>query len=70
MASDGIQGNGDSEGTAISADGRFVGFDSSASNLVPADTNAAVDAFVRDRQTGTTERVSVSGSGQQGNGDS
>ena len=42
---------------AISADGRFVAFRSFASNLVAGDTNATDDVFVRDRQTGTTERV-------------
>lgn len=44
---------------AISADGRFVAFESAASNLVPGDTNNATDIFVFDRQTRTTERVSV-----------
>ena len=39
---------------AISADGRFVAFESAATNLVPGDTNGTVDVFVRDRQTGTT----------------
>ena len=53
---------------AISADGRFVAFDSEATNLVPGDTNDASDVFVRDRQTGTTRRVSVSSGGAQGNG--
>jgi Tol biopolymer transport system component len=52
---------------AISADGRFVAFQSLASNLVPGDTNNAVDVFVRDRIAGTTERVSVSSAGVQGN---
>ena len=56
----GAQGNGDSSfSPAISADGRFVAFDSCATNLVPGDTNGAADVFVRDRQTGTTRRVSV-----------
>ena len=55
---------------AVSADGRFVAFMSTASNLVPADTNAMSDVFVRDRLLGTTERVSVDSSGVQGNGDS
>ena len=50
---------------SISGDGRFVVFDSSASNLVPGDTNAQSDVFVRDRQTGVTERVSVSSTGSQ-----
>ena len=51
---------------AISADGRFVAFQSRASNLVPGDTNSVADAFVRDRQLGTTERVSVSTAGAEG----
>jgi hypothetical protein len=66
----GPQGNGDSQGSYISADGRYVTFTSSASNLVGGDTNGVYDSFVRDRDTGTTERVSVDGSGVQGNGDS
>ena len=54
-------------GLAISADGRFVAFDSLASNLVPGDTNGTLDVFVRDRQTGATERMSVDSVGAQGN---
>lgn len=58
------EANGDSYGRpAISADGRFVAFTSGASNLVPGDANGAEDIFVRDRQAGTTERVSVSTAG-------
>ena len=57
-------------GPAISADGRFVAFISDATNLVPGDTNGRYDVFVRDRQTGTTRRVSVGPGGVQGNGDS
>jgi len=53
---------------AISADGRFVAFPSDATNLVRKDTNATTDVFVRDRLTGTTERVSVSSSGGQSDG--
>jgi len=52
---------------AISADGRFVAFASSATNLVPGDTNGQWDVFVHDRQTRTTERVSVDSAGNQGN---
>jgi Tol biopolymer transport system component len=63
----GAQGNGNSNLSAISADGRFVAFRSNAPNLVPEDTNGTDDIFVRDRQTGTTERVSVDSSGVQGN---
>lgn len=51
-----------------SDDGRYVGFNSNATNLVPGDTNGATDAFVRDRLTGATERVSVSSTGDEGNG--
>jgi Tol biopolymer transport system component len=58
---------GFSSGSAISADGRFVTYDSSAGNLVPGDSNGAQDVFVRDRAAGTTERVSVSSSGAQAN---
>ena len=52
---------------ALSADGRFVAFTSRSTNLVPGDTNSVDDVFVRDRQTGTTERVSVDSAGNQGN---
>jgi hypothetical protein len=67
IASDGTQGNSRSHATSISADGRFVAFFSFASNLVAGDTNAVPDAFVHDRQTGTTSRVSVASDGTQGN---
>ena len=65
----GGQGNGSSGGSALSADGRFVAFQSDASNLVPGDTNGAADVFVRDRQTGTTRRVSLGPGGAQAGGD-
>jgi Tol biopolymer transport system component len=51
----------------LSADGRFVAFQSSASNLVPGDTNGLDDIFVRDRLKGVTERVSLGPNGVQGN---
>jgi Tol biopolymer transport system component len=54
----------------MSADGRFVAFDSAASNLVANDTNACWDVFIRDRLSGTTERLTVSSAGEQGNGPS
>jgi Tol biopolymer transport system component len=54
----------------VSADGRYVAFASSANNLVLDDTNGVSDIFVRDRQEGITQRVSVSSKGEQGNGDS
>lgn len=56
--------------SSISADGRYVAFSSTSSNLVPKDTNNALDFFVRDRLTRKTERVSISSNGIQGNEDS
>ncbi len=67
LGPDGAQGNSYSFSPALSADGRFVAFHSIASNLVPGDTNDMTDVFVRDRQTGMTERVSVRTGGGQGN---
>ncbi len=58
---------GDSIAASISADGRYVAFASSATNLVPDDTNQTRDVFVHDREIGKTIRVSVSSSGEQGN---
>jgi hypothetical protein len=66
----GAEANGESALPSISADGRYVAFYSYATNLVAGDTNAFSDVFVRDRATGTTERVSVDSSGAQGDGDS
>jgi Tol biopolymer transport system component len=68
VSSSGERGNDDSSDPDISANGRFVAFDSGASNLVPRDTNGEADVFVRDRELGTTQRVSVSSTGRQGNG--
>lgn len=59
------QGDGPSRAVAISANGRYVAFSSHASNLVPGDTNRRADVFVRDRVSGTTQRVSVSNSEKQ-----
>jgi Tol biopolymer transport system component len=67
VASDGTQANGESVEPAISADGRFVAFKSAASNLVSGDTNGYSDIFIHDRQTGITERVSVTYTGTQAN---
>ncbi len=74
VASDGQEGNDYSgisdfaEAPSLSADGRFVAFESRASNLVAGDTNPGHDIFVHDQQTGTTERVSVAHDGAQSNG--
>jgi Tol biopolymer transport system component len=68
VSSTGVAGNRNCERPSISADGRFVAFESAADNLVPGDTNKSSDVFVRDRVSGTTERVSVSTTGAQGSG--
>ncbi|MCI0730039.1 MAG: hypothetical protein L0332_25425, partial [Chloroflexi bacterium] len=70
IASDGTQGNNGSYFSSISADGRYVAFDSDANNLVSGDTNGTLDAFVHDRQTGQTTRVSIASDGTQGNDNS
>jgi Tol biopolymer transport system component len=59
------QGDRPSWTAGISASGRFVAFTSQATNLVLGDTNKRQDAFVIDRSTGRTQRVSVSSSGAQ-----
>jgi len=66
--SDGSEANGASDAPALSADGRFVAFTSDATNLVAGDTNSVADIFVRDRQTGVTQRVSVDSDGSEANG--
>src|SRR4051812_9983776 len=67
VSSRGEQANGDSDDPTISVDGRFVAFFSSATNLVPGDTNGFNDVFLRDRVKRTTTRVSVSSRGKQAN---
>ena len=70
VSSAGVPGNGTSTRPTIDAAGNLIVFDSSASNLLGAggDTNSVLDVFVHDRTTHTTSRVSVSSTGQQGNG--
>jgi Tol biopolymer transport system component len=68
VSSSGQESNGDSSRPDVSGDGRFVVFDSSASNLVTGDTNNASDVFVHDRVTQTTALVSQTRSGRSGNG--
>ena len=65
---DGGEADGASFTPAISADGRYVAFASAASTLVAGDTNGVEDVFVFDRAERTTERVSLSGQGEAGNG--
>jgi Tol biopolymer transport system component len=66
----GSQAEGDSLRPAISADGRYVAFDSDAWNLVWGDTNDVFDVFLHDRATGYTTRVSIDDSGLQSDGPS
>ena len=66
-SSGGVQGNGHSGVGSISGDGRYVAFQSEASNLVPGDTNGHNDIFRRDLLTGAIERMSVGPAGIQGN---
>ncbi len=68
QSSGGVQGNGNSFVSAISADGNRIAFSSAATNLVSGDSNARTDIFVRDVNQGTTTLVSVSSSGELGNG--
>ncbi|ANY81261.1 hypothetical protein BB934_26115 [Microvirga ossetica] len=70
VASDGSAANDESFLPKISANGRYVVYESNASNLVPGDGNGATDVFLHDRHTGTTELVSASAAGGAGNGDS
>ena len=67
VAQDGSQANGESFAPAISGDGRYVVFSSSASNLVAGDTNNANDIFVRDRVANTTTRLSLALGGAEPN---
>jgi hypothetical protein len=67
---DGTRGNGASYYPQISADGRYVGFQSIAPNLVAGDTGSTFDIFRRDRATGTTIRVSATSTGGQPSGHS
>lgn len=67
-SSAGVQGNGDSTITSISADGRFVVFLSDATNLVSGDTNGAKDAFIKDLVTGSTTRINTTSDGTQTGG--
>jgi hypothetical protein len=64
----GAQADADCDTPAISGDGRYVAFQTTATNLVAGDTNGAWDIFVHDRQTGTTTRVSVDNTGVEANG--
>lgn len=65
VADGGAQANSQSRHPAISWDGRYIAFDSDATNLVPGDSNGQTDIFVRDRLLGTTTRISTQANGSQ-----
>ena len=60
-------GNGDSAAPSLSADGRYVAFQSSATDLIIGDTNGVPDVFMYDRQTGVMVRISLGLAGAQAN---
>ena len=68
VRTDGMQANGSSAYPSISYDGRYVAFQSDATNLVNSDGNAATDVFVRDRLSGITTLESVRSGTLEGNG--
>jgi hypothetical protein len=65
--SDGEPANGDCDLDALSRTGRFVGFNSSATNLADYDPNSPFDSFIHDRVTGRTEPLNVRPDGGPGN---
>jgi len=71
VSSTGTEGNSDSyisgPGSTLSANGRFVAFESNASNLVAGDNNKDWDVFLRDLKTGVTQRVSLDSAGREYN---
>ncbi len=69
VSSSGVEADGATFRGMVSGNGRFVGFRSRANNLVPDDTNDALDVFVYDRATGGTTRVSVATDGAQADAD-
>ncbi|MDX3854851.1 S8 family serine peptidase [Streptomyces sp. AK02-01A] len=70
VASDGTEGDDWSFAPSLSTDGHLVAFYSSATNLVPGDTNGMADIFVRDRTAGTVQRISDGLEGAGGDGTS
>ncbi len=70
VSSAGAQTNHQAYFPALTPDGRFIAYSSDASTLVQGDVNGAQDVFVHDRDTGTTELVSLTSEGLQGDGPS
>jgi Tol biopolymer transport system component len=67
VSSEGDQGNSASFYPALSVDGRYIAFTSSANNLVPGDANGVPDVFLHDRRTARTFIVSVGSRGERAN---
>ena len=67
-SSDGMVGNGPSEGLRITADGRFVAFVSDSTNLVEEDANGYRDVFFHDLDSGETNRILASKKPYDGTG--
>jgi len=67
LDSSGIEGNSTSIYPTISANGRYVAFHSTATNLTAGDDNVTADVFVRDLRSRITELVSLDDSGIEGN---
>ena len=59
-----VEGNSGSQNPEISSDGRYIAFESNATNLVRGDTNDRQDVYLHDRLTGKTTRVSVQSDGE------
>ncbi len=73
QSASGVQGDAASstnDPTSLSSDGTWVAFISSATNLVPGDTNAQTDVFVKNTKTGAIERANLDSSGNEGSGTS
>ena len=70
VATGGVEVDDPSYSPSISADGRYVAFESISPDLVIGDNNVSTDIFVHDRQTVTTTRVSVASGGVEGNDNS
>src|SRR5262249_28500497 len=68
ITNEGTEASGRSVQPSMSADARYVGFQSSASNLVSGDDNNHDDIFLYDRVAAVARRVSISSTGMQSNG--
>jgi Tol biopolymer transport system component len=67
LSRQGEQTNGPSNRPVISADGRYVAFESTATNLILGDTNGFSDIFVVDVITGAIDMLSLDASGTRAN---